>query len=142
MAALLRYNVSLRTARLGASLLESSLGNRRDGLLFGPTNRPMFNGYTRGMCLEFVADEDCAETFPARSPGDAERDWTTLADRRSAPGLTTTWSDLGKRKVMQATVRWMKSRKGSASRIPADRLRDAAPAQYPRRNDGICPLPR
>ena len=111
MAALLQYNVSLRTARLGASLLESSLDNRRDGLLFGLTKRPMFESYTRGMWLEFVADEDFAQSFLSRSPGDAERDWTTLASRRSSPGLPKMWSDLGKRKIMEATLRWMKARK-------------------------------
>ena len=68
MAALLQYNISLRTARLGATLLESSLDNRRDGLLFGLTKRPMFESYTRGMWLEFVADEDFAESFLIQKP--------------------------------------------------------------------------
>ena len=69
MAALLQYNISLRTARLGATLLESSLDNRHDGLMFGLTKRPMFENYTRGMWLEFVADEDFAENFLCSAPG-------------------------------------------------------------------------
>ena len=111
MAALLQYNISLRTARLGATLLESSLDNRQDGLMFGLTKRPMFESYTRGMWLECVADEDFAENFLSRSPGDAERDWTTLASRRNSPGLAKMWSDLNKRKIMKDTVRWMKGKK-------------------------------
>lgn len=92
----------------------------------------MFDSYTKGMWLEFASDEDFAE-----------RDWTTLASRRNTSGgLAKIWSDLAKRKTMQATVRWMKARKGRASRIPADQIRNAAPARYPRRNDGMCPLQR
>ena len=111
MAALLQYNISLRTARLGTSLLKCSLDNRREGLLFGLTKRPMFESYTRGMWLEFVADEDFAESFLSRSPGDVKRDWTTLASKRNSPGLTKMWSDLSKRKIMEDTVRWMKGKK-------------------------------
>lgn len=111
MAALLQYNISLRTARLGATLLDGSLNNRREGLLFGLTKRPMFESYTRGMWLEFVADEGFAESFLSRSPGDAKRDWKTLAGKQNSPSLTKMWGDLDKRKVMQDTVLWMKGKK-------------------------------
>ena len=67
-AALLQYNVALRTARLGAYLLGRSLDDRQEGLLFALTRRPMFESYTRGMWLEHVADESFAEQFLARSP--------------------------------------------------------------------------
>ena len=111
MAALLQYNIALRTARLGACLLERSLDNRQDGLLFGLTKRPMFESYTRGMWLEFVADEDFAESFLSRSRVDAEREWTTLASKRNSPGLAKMWNDLNKRKIMEDTVSWMKGKK-------------------------------
>ena len=111
MAALLQYNISLRTARLGAFLLESSVDNRREGLLFGLTKRPMFESYTRGMWLEFVADEEFAESFLCRSPNDAERDWTTLASKRNSPGLAKMWSDLNKHRITEDTVCWMKGKK-------------------------------
>ena len=111
MAALLQYNISLRTARLGACLLERSLDNRQDGLLFGLTKRPMFESYTRGIWLEFVADEGFAKSFLSRSPGDAEREWTSLASKKNSPGLVRMWNDLNKHKIMEDTVSWMKGKK-------------------------------
>ena len=111
MAALLQYNVALRTARLGAHLLGRSLDDRQEGLLFGLTKRPMFESYTRGMWLEFVADETFAEQFLSRSPGDKERDWATLASKRNAPSLDKMWNALDKNRVSKETVTWMRTRK-------------------------------
>lgn len=111
MAALLQYNVALRTARLGAYLLGRSLDDRQEGLLFGLTKRPMFESYTRGMWLEHVADECFAEQFLARSPGDKDRDWTTLASKRNAPSLDRMWNALDKQGILKDTVTWMRARK-------------------------------
>ena len=63
MAPLLQYNAALKIARLGAELLERSMENRCEGLLLGLTRRPMFEGYVRGMWLEYVADEKRADGF-------------------------------------------------------------------------------
>ena len=63
MAPLLEYNAALKIARLGAELLERSIENRCEGLLLGLTQRPMFEGYVRGLWLQYVADEKRADGF-------------------------------------------------------------------------------
>ena len=111
MAAMLQYYAAVRIARLGADLLERSLVNRRDGLLFGLTKRPMFESYTRGMWLEFVADEEFAKENLSRSSGDVEREWMTLASKRKSPSLDKMWNNLHKKDVLRETVSWMRSKK-------------------------------
>ena len=63
MAPLLEYNAVLKIASLGAELLERSIENRCEGLLLGLTQRPMFEGYVRGLWLQYVADEERADGF-------------------------------------------------------------------------------
>ena len=111
MGAILQYNAAIRIASLGAQLLGSSLKNRQDGLLFGLTKRPMFESYTRGIWLEFVAKEEYAENFLFRSSGDEARAWKTLLSKRKSPSLDRMWNDLNKQNIMRTTVSWMRGKK-------------------------------
>ena len=69
MAPLLEYNAAVKIARLGAELLERSIENRSESLLLGLTQRPMIEGYVRGMWLQYVADEEQADGFLNRKEG-------------------------------------------------------------------------
>ena len=111
MAAILQYNATVKIARLGANLLEKSMENRKEILLFGLTKRPMFESYTRGMWFEHVADERRAKDFLYRSKRDKETQWKTLGSEMGTPGLERMWNDLLKKNVMRETVEWMKEKK-------------------------------
>lgn len=110
MAAMLQYNVALRVSRLGANLLVESIDNRRNGVLFGLTKRPMFESYTRGAWLDLVADAECVEKIMTRRRLDSENNWTTLKGKGSFPLLRDMWSALEEAGMLKEMVVWMRTR--------------------------------
>lgn len=104
-AALLQYNATLKIARLGAELLERSMENRSEGLLFGLTKRPMFESYVRGIWFEHVADEERAEGFLYT---DKKKQGETPRSRIPPPTLETVLKILQEKNIEEETVEWIK----------------------------------
>ena len=111
MAALTQYKATLKIARLGAELLMRTMEDRKEGLLFGLTKRPMFESYTRGIWFENVADEKLAEGYLRRSKRDEEKQWKTLNSEGHVPDLTRMWAAIRKRKILDDMVSWMNNKK-------------------------------
>ncbi len=109
-AAILQYNATVRIARLGADLLKRCLENRREGLVFGITQRPMLESFTSGMWFEFVAGDKEAKSFLTRSFEDQRREWTTLTSEKKRPSLRAMWDALHEKGVLPDTVIWMRKR--------------------------------
>ena len=110
-AAIFQYSASVKIARLGAELLDTTIDNRMEGLLFGLTKRPMFETYTRGIWLEHVADDKHAMEFLKRKDQDRDREWKTLGSVRMTPKLEKMWNEMEKKDLLKDTVAWMKSKK-------------------------------
>ena len=110
MAAMLQYNVALRVSRLGARLLRESIDDRRNGVLFGLTKRPMFESYTRGAWLDFVADPETVKKIMTRRKMDEENDWTTLKGEGRFPVLPEMWSALEEAGISKEMVAWMRTK--------------------------------
>ena len=108
MAAMLQYNVALRVSRLGATLLSESIDNRRNGVLFGLTKRPMFESYTRGAWLDFVADVEMVRKIMTRRKFDEKSNWTSLKGEESFPTLPQMWFALEETGMLKETVCWMR----------------------------------
>ena len=110
-AAILQYNAALKIVRLGADLLEKSMENRKESLLFGLTKRPMFESYTRGMWFEHVADEERAKDFLSRSERDKKEEWKTLKSKKPSPKLENMWKALEDKDIEKETIEWMRRKR-------------------------------
>ena len=107
MAALLYHSAALQISRFAAYLLRNSLTNRRDGMLFGLTKRPMIESFTRALWLEFIADDERAKHIMKRDMGDVN----ILSGAGSFPFLNQMWGDLKEASVLEETIDWLQKNK-------------------------------
>lgn len=110
MAALLYHSAALQMGRLGSYLLKESLTNRRDGMLFGLTRRPMIESYTRALWLEFVVDDERAKQLMTRD----KSAYNILSGEKGFPPLNQIWESLQKAAalaVMQNTIEWLQKKR-------------------------------
>ena len=112
LAALFQYNATVRIARLGAEILTRVTKHPREGLLFGLTQRPMFETYTRGLWLERVATEKQARGLLVPRHADAKTRRKTLRSQVSPPALTKMWDSLEKSALLDDVeakhLHWMR----------------------------------
>ena len=104
MAALLYHSAALQLSRFGSYLLKESLENRRGGILFGLTKRPMIESYTRALWLEFIADDERTKQIMTRD----KSDYNILSGKKNFPQLNQMWDALQEENILKETINWMK----------------------------------
>ena len=103
MAALLYHSAALQIGRLGSFLLKESVDNRREGMLFGLTKRPMIESYTRTLWLEFIANDERVEQIMTRD----KSDYNILSGEKNFPTLNQMWDKLQEGDVLRETINWL-----------------------------------